>query len=165
MGPLLTAQGFESSLTFNENYPTLSNSLFQTETELDNFESGRFFFADSESGWYAENTGATSESIISQSFTWTGNAGDNNWHTAGNWDPVGVPGAFDQVTISSGTAEVNDLDVTVEALTLSGGLVIINRKFVTTGALTLSSGTIDGPGDLVIGGLFTWAIGTIGGSG
>ena len=34
--------------------------------------------------------------------TWTGSAGDGIYQTAGNWDPVGVPTASDDILIASG---------------------------------------------------------------
>ena len=34
--------------------------------------------------------------------TWDGGGGDTSWHTANNWNPDGVPGAADDVTINIG---------------------------------------------------------------
>ncbi|WP_196800464.1 hypothetical protein [Treponema bryantii] len=54
--------------------------------------------------------------------TWTGNAGNNDWNTAGNWSPTGVPQATDTVTLSA--------NVTI---TLSD-YVEIDNLFILTGA-------------------------------
>ena len=46
--------------------------------------------------------------------TWTGLGGDNNWSTAGNWNPVGAPVAGDSISGPSGGTPlnmVNDLPV------------------------------------------------------
>ncbi|NLB54554.1 MAG: hypothetical protein GX811_02090, partial [Lentisphaerae bacterium] len=44
----------------------------------------------------------------------------NNFHTAENWNPVGVPGVNDRVLVESGTKIVVDQDVTVKELILGG---------------------------------------------
>ena len=53
--------------------------------------------------------------------TWTGAGGDNNWGTASNWSPNGVPnGSTVLVTIGTTTANVNlNINATVDTLTLS----------------------------------------------
>ena len=92
---------------------------------------------------------------------WTGAAGDNLWHTAGNWlnvdyGVVGIPNGLDDVTIDvpgsptilfnseSGEREVRSL-VLRENLTLSGGsLTIRQTAHVQSALLSLSGGDIHG---------------------
>ena len=45
----------------------------------------------------------TSLNSYSTDITWTGTAGDNKWHTPGNWSSNTVPTINDNVTIPSGT--------------------------------------------------------------
>ena len=37
---------------------------------------------------------------------WTGEAGDGNWTTAGNWSPAGIPGSYDSLTVPAGQTAV-----------------------------------------------------------
>jgi hypothetical protein len=87
---------------------------------------------------------------------WTGAAGDNLWHTPGNWSPVGIPGAADDVTIdvagtptilfnaTTGTRSVNSL-VLNEKLTMSGGkLTVVSTADVNANITFTSGGEIAG---------------------
>ena len=105
--------------------------------------------------------------------SWTGDAGDNNWDTAKNWSPVGVPGSGADVTInipanvvhSDNVADsINSLTST-EPLTISGGSLSIAAASTIGGALTISGGTLTGTGDVTVSGLATLSSGTISGSG
>ncbi|MDP3542508.1 MAG: hypothetical protein Q8T11_08605, partial [Elusimicrobiota bacterium] len=52
--------------------------------------------------------------------TWTG--GDSgDWNVAGNWSPAGVPGAFDAVTIPSGTVVAYSTDPALGVASLTLG--------------------------------------------
>jgi hypothetical protein len=76
---------------------------------------------------------------------WTG-ANNNNWSNAGNWNPAGVPGSGDDVTISGGSTTINmDAAVDVNSITVTGACTrtIRTNPGATTirvrGDLTLSS--------------------------
>ena len=115
----------------------------------------------------------------SASDDWTGNAGDGEWSTAGNWDN-GVPVATDNVFIDTDqsnplTIALSDPTVTVADLTISSGIkldiasgsnLIVNGVLTNAGhidplSLTLNgsldnTGTIDNTvDDLTIGGAMT----------
>jgi hypothetical protein len=110
------------------------------------------------------------------SASWTGTAGDNNWGTAGNWNPSGAPnGSTVNVTIGTTTANVNlNINATVDALTLSksGDTLNFNNNQTLTadgnitnnGSITLNSAgnytsltigssavTLSGTGSLTMG--------------
>lgn len=66
--------------------------------------------------------------------TWTGNAGDNSWHTAGNWDLNRVPLTTDDVIIAlDGTHSVN-IGSNASARTVSLGGSAGNQSLVIAGA-------------------------------
>jgi hypothetical protein len=85
---------------------------------------------------------------------WTGNAGDNNWNTPGNWSggsgPNGLPGAGDQVTINASGITITESGQNVSvgnvtssaALTFTGGgsLTVTAGTSQVTAALTISPG-------------------------
>ena len=57
--------------------------------------------------------------------SWTGTAGDNNWHTASNWSPAQVPGPADDVTIAFTTTdfvEIATANASCHSLVLASGL-------------------------------------------
>ena len=110
--------------------------------------------------------------IVLSPVVWTGDAGDNNWDSPNNWNPVGVPGSTADVTIniaanvvhsSSVTDTINSLTST-EPLTISGGTLSIASASTTSAALTISGGTLTGAGSLSVGGLLTLSSGTLSGS-
>lgn len=81
-----------------------------------------------------------------ETITWTGDAGDGAWVTAGNWDLLRVPAPNDSVIIPAGSGlVVFGLDdeepdsVTVQSLELSGSTLRIAatgaRRLVVTGAV------------------------------
>jgi|GEM_PF-6296597 len=87
---------------------------------------------------------------------WTGAAGDNLWHTPGNWSPTGVPTAADDVTIdvagaptilfntTTGTRSVNSL-VLNEKLSMSGGkLTVVSTADVNANITFTTGGEIAG---------------------
>jgi 6-phosphogluconolactonase len=72
--------------------------------------------------------------------TFTGGAGTTDWNTPGNWNPKGVPGATDDVTIPSGQTVTNKPFAAlgtgfINSLTLLGTLTI------TSSGLNLQSAT------------------------
>lgn len=71
--------------------------------------------------------------------------GSGDWFDEQNWDPVGVPGLGDNVTISDGSVDLG-ADATI-------------------GGLTLEGGSLTGGGTLTVSGLVTWANGTMSGTG
>lgn len=106
---------------------------------------------------YIGNTPAHSQSC---SATWTGNAGNGAWSTAGNWSPSKVPGATSNVCIPTFTTadatatrsiSVHSIQVAEGATLLFGsGTVSIatsltNQGFVTLTGTTLSAGSINVP--------------------
>ena len=66
--------------------------------------------------------------------TWTGDAGDNNWDTANNWSPVGVPGSGADVTINI-PANVVHSDNVADSI----------KSLTSTEPLTISGGTLQSP--------------------
>lgn len=107
--------------------------------------------------------------------TWTGGAGTNSWHTAGNWDLNRVPAAGDDVVIpdmtpnvnvtySSGGTSINSL-ISAEAFSLTGGTLTIASASTLNSAFTFS-GTLSGTGDVTVNGAMTWTgTGTMSGTG
>jgi hypothetical protein len=60
------------------------------------------------------------------SATWTGNAGDGLWSTAGNWNPRKVPGATSNVCIPEFTQADATPPISIHSLQINaGGLLII----------------------------------------
>lgn len=72
--------------------------------------------------------------FLSAQVTWDGGAGTNNWGDANNWNPNGVPGATQSVTIGNGATVVLNTNATVAALIVGGG---------TSGSLTLGNNNTD----------------------
>ena len=98
------------------------------------------------------------------SITWTGNAGNGSWSTAGNWSPRKVPGATSDVCIptfttangagldgSSSSISVHSIQVAQGGSLLFGsGKVSIstslnNQGLISLYGTTLSAGSIDMP--------------------
>jgi IPT/TIG domain len=104
--------------------------------------------------------------------SWTGDAGDNNWDTPGNWSTDTVPGSGDDVTIDIAANVVHSDNVndsinsltTTEPLTISGGTLSIASASTIGGALTINGGTLTGTGDVSVSGLVTLTSGTLSGS-
>jgi hypothetical protein len=107
--------------------------------------------------------------------TWDGGAATFSWHDGANWDPDGVPGPLDDVTIdipaaitvtySTGSSIINSLTC-AENLTLSGGTLTIAAASSISGTFTQSgSSTLDGAGNLTCTGTLNWVGGTMSGAG
>lgn len=108
--------------------------------------------------------------------TWNGLAGDNLWHTPGNWDLARVPGAGDDVVIPdlagtpsvtyfTGTTSIQSLDCT-ESVILAGGTLDIAAASTFRGPFRLDGfGGITGAGNITVTGAFTLNGGTLSGTG
>ena len=93
-------------------------------------------------------------SSFSQTHTWSGNGGDNDWFNPSNWIQNSVPDASSQVLISaganveifSGTAEANEIQLENNAtLTLDNTLEIGSEMSInTSGTFDFLGGTISG---------------------
>ncbi|HMN96834.1 MAG TPA: hypothetical protein PKC90_10180, partial [Phycisphaerales bacterium] len=106
---------------------------------------------------------------------WTGGGGNLSWHTAANWEPVGVPGPPDDVvidvagpaitvTFNTGTTTIASLQC-AENLTVAGGTLNVDGSSQLDGTLTISGGTLGGSGPVTVTGALNWTTGTMGGSG
>ncbi len=75
-------------------------------------------------------------SLSAQVVSWDGDAGDQRWRTATNWDGDQLPTSSDQVAIGSmfGVVEIRNGPADAATLSAPGGLSIIN------GTLTLAGG-------------------------
>jgi len=87
--------------------------------------------------------------------TWTGGSGTDAWSTPGNWNPIGVPGAADNVFIPEGAiSPVFTGDLTINAntgLTINpGGALTVTGNLINYGTLKLESGA-NGIASLVVG--------------
>ncbi|MFN5209143.1 MAG: hypothetical protein ACK5D8_06580 [Bacteroidota bacterium] len=71
---------------------------------------------------------------------WTGAAGDNDWHTAGNWSPAVVPGTSDTVYIDHTTIPLSTaFTVNINSANAEAGRLILDRMS-GTGNITLVIG-------------------------
>lgn len=79
--------------------------------------------------------------------TWTRGAGNDNWSSANNWSPVGVPTAGDAVIIPDNalfTSVKVDINSTCASLTINGGvhpLTFTVKTFVTFTVTNTNGGT------------------------
>ncbi len=96
--------------------------------------------------------------------TWTGEAGDGLWQTAGNWSTGSVPGPSEIACIGSGeTVQITEGTNRVGSLEDQGGLVISGGSLElvssshasSVGSLSLSEATLSGPGTLDVTSSFT----------
>jgi len=79
--------------------------------------------------------------VLGGETAWTGNAGDGNWHTFGNWDN-GVPGEGDDATIS-GSVTVSASTAALASLTQAGGtLTFQGWNTVLTADTVMIEGTV-----------------------
>jgi hypothetical protein len=64
---------------------------------------------------------------LGASFTWTGNGGDDDWDTCGNWDACSqvptYPGSSNDDATISGTYDVDLINEEIDDLTVSGTVV------------------------------------------
>jgi hypothetical protein len=80
------------------------------------------------------------EDRVTPTVTWTGNAGDGQWTTPGNWSPVGLPGPGSDVLVSNGqTVNYNGAATTIHSLTLQAGyLSVMAGSMNVTAGLTIN---------------------------
>ncbi len=105
--------------------------------------------------------------------SWTGDAGDDNWDTPGNWSTDSVPGASADVTIDTTAAVVHSDDVTdtinslttTEPLSITGGTLSIASASTIGGGLSVTGGTLTVTGAITVSGFLTITGGTLSGSG
>lgn len=97
--------------------------------------------------------------------SWTG-AVDNNYNTAGNWTPSGMPGVATDVEILSGTANVpsGNWDRRGAGYTTIGGSAAVtltagSARFLNTGAFNMTGGSFTQNGEYFIVG--AGAVGTM----
>jgi len=81
-------------------------------------------------------------SASGQTKVWTG-FGD--WESAGNWDPSGMPGAYDMAVIKSGTCVVSLARQTMSVIVSNGASVLFTNW---TASLTASNVTVLGGGQI-----------------
>jgi hypothetical protein len=94
---------------------------------------------------------------------WTGTGGNNNWNTAANWNPEGIPTASDNVNIPPGTptapriqgappAVCYDMNIQTGAtLTISpSGDLTVNGSLVNSGTLNITSTGVGNGGSLIV---------------
>jgi hypothetical protein len=87
---------------------------------------------------------------IQSQVTWDGGAGTNNWGDANNWNPNGLPGAAQSVTIGNGFNVILNTNATIASLTVGGGISgsltlgnnNTNRTLTVTGNVTVSAGAV-----------------------
>jgi hypothetical protein len=105
---------------------------------------------------------------LTKKVTWTGNGGDDNWSTAGNWSTQQVPSTSSNVCISTGTKVIVDKPAMAASLEADVPLMIDARLQLTSttqGSTFAGGGTLSGPdsaeldvaGTLdITAGTFTW---------
>ena len=101
--------------------------------------------------------------IYSQTHTWTGNDGDNNWFNENNWDLGTVPSTNSDVLIPSGfTVEISEETAAASSIEMSGiSSLNIENDLNLSGQMTIPPGSninwlkgiIDGGGTIVNNGL------------
>ena len=111
----------------------------------------------------SEATAAAIESTCTDS--WTGDAGDGLWQTAGNWSTGSVPGAEDQaciglgetVQLTSGSYRVGSVE-DESALELIGGSLELGDASTVSHlwGFELQQGTLSGAGSLEVSSWFYW---------
>ncbi len=70
--------------------------------------------------------------------TWTGEAGDGYWQTAGNWSTSGVPSSSDRVCIPSGSSATITSNAQVGSITGEGSLTVAASSLEIADGSTVS---------------------------
>ena len=100
------------------------------------------------------------------SYSWNVSSGD--WFTATNWNPNGVPGSGDDVTISNnGTCTLDAPGASIQSLTISSGILAGNGNLQVGGAMSWSgngflTSQVSGSGTITVNGLLTINAGIFG---
>ena len=98
------------------------------------------------------NEGAKSIVLVLKPKTWDGEAADNSWGSATNWDPDGVPDAGEQVVVGSNAAVTGATNV-FSSLTIEAGTSVTLDATTDLWQNNLRiDGTLDKAGVLRIGG-------------
>jgi hypothetical protein len=82
--------------------------------------------------------------VVAQTSTWTG-AVSTNWNAAGNWNPMGLPGATSEVVIPGTTNK--------PVISLGTNVVIKSLEIKSNGQLTIQAGAslnLKGPDDVAL---------------
>ncbi len=119
--------------------------------------------------------GASVSTSQGATITWTGNAGDNSWHTPGNWNLNRVPGTGDDVVLPSlsdplpvsyttGSTSIHSL-VSHMMLQLTGGTLQVTSTSDLLVLFQLTGGTFDIEGSATFESAFRWSGGTVTGAG
>lgn len=91
--------------------------------------------------------------LLAQTHIWTGDAGDNNWFTATNWNSGTVPDGDSDVLLESGSLVEIDAAAAVSTITIDNGAsLMLQANLTITNAVTIDDD-----------GLLTWRDGTIAG--
>jgi RHS repeat-associated protein len=104
---------------------------------------------------------------------WTGQGGDTNFSTAGNWDTHAVPAAGDTIvfdssaTNPSATVDAGFAHAIASFSVTAGwtGTITIASPLTVTGTANFAGGTITGSSSLTVQGLLTWTNGVMSGTG
>jgi hypothetical protein len=86
---------------------------------------------------------------LSSLYVWTGSAGNGDWNDPANWNPAGLPGANDDVSIPAGSDTVfcSSGDIVVRNLEIQYGYPDKSYLFLTGGSMTVMQ-------DLTVYGVF-----------
>ena len=115
--------------------------------------------------------------LVLATVTFTGNAGNGTWSTAGNWDTNALPQNGDDVVIPNGTAPViiynniagaTALNSLVSEVPFSIGSAVTELSVASSAVFESSleqGGDLGGSGDITVQGDYTWSGGSLTGSG
>ena len=99
-------------------------------------------------GGTLETWTATNGFIVSGDIAWTAGAGTTDWHTAGNWNPAIVPGAFLNARFAAVggdvTAEADAVAATVSVNTTDEGTAFDFGEHAISGGYLFVGGTASG---------------------
>ncbi|MCL1856612.1 MAG: G8 domain-containing protein, partial [Kiritimatiellaeota bacterium] len=73
---------------------------------------------------------------------WTGNAGDGAWETAGNWEPVGVPQAGDDVVIAGDAVSLAEVTPVLGSLSVGDGATLVFANYDGANPVCLNAGSV-----------------------
>ena len=98
-------------------------------------------------------------------FVWDGSAGDQNWFTAANWTPDGVPGPGDSATLDISSAITLGSNTSVGSFTQSNGFLQGTGTLTVLNNFTWTGGTEQGGGTTAVapGATFAWSDSTLSG--
>ncbi len=102
-------------------------------------------------------------------FTWDGGGSDDNWNTAANWNPTGIPGSSGSVVFNGTSADnaLINVNVRIHSLTITsaytGTITQSGAMVVGTGSWIQGGGTFQGgSAPILIFGSLTLSGGTLG---